>query len=262
MGSSPDAIAPGLLNSKYLMHPDLERLIELQEVDAAVARLNAEVAALPKRISSIETKLNSAKAKIDKVKAAQKAGEQAKRSHESEIQSQQQKISKYKDQSLNVKTNDEYRALLHEVSFAEQNIKGLEDKILEVMIDADTQKDELKAAELDLKIQTADIEREKEQARQITAKDEAELKTINARRDELRKLIAEDTLQHYDRVLKFRGTGLAVEKNGMCMGCRVYLRPQVLQHVHTNNEIVFCDQCQRVLYSAAPAIAPPAEANA
>jgi hypothetical protein len=66
-----------------------------------------------------------------------------------------------------------------------------------------------------------------------------------------------DTLQHYDRVAKFRGSGLAVEKNGMCMGCRVYLRPQVLQHVHTNNEIIFCDQCQRVLYSEAPAVAVP-----
>jgi predicted nucleic acid-binding Zn-ribbon protein len=244
------------------MHPDLERLIELQSVDAAIARLNAEVAALPKRIADIETKLNNAKAEIERVKAATKAGDLAKRSHESEIQSQQQKISKYKDQSLNVKTNDEYKALLHEISFAEQNIKGLEDKILEVMLDADVKKDELKAAETELRIQTADIEREKEQARQITAKDEAELKEIRARRDELRKAIAEDTLRHYERVLKFRGSGIAVEKNGMCMGCRVYLRPQVIQHVHTNAEIIACDQCQRILYSEAPAIAPPTEETA
>ena len=244
------------------MNPDLERLIELQAVDADIARLNAEIATFPKRVAAIETKLNKAKAQIEKVKAAAKAGEQAKRGYESEIQTQQQKISKYKDQSLNVKTNDEYRALLKEVSFAEESIKGLEDKILEVMMDADTKKDELKAAEIELKSETAEIEREKEQARQVTAKDEAELKTENARRDELRKAIPEDTLAHYERVLKFRGSGLAVEKNGMCMGCRVYLRPQVLQHVHTNNEIVFCDQCQRILYSEAPAIAPPTDTSA
>jgi predicted nucleic acid-binding Zn-ribbon protein len=242
------------------MHPDLERLIELQSVDSAVARLNAEVAALPKKIAAIETKLNSAKAQVEKVKAAIKAGEQAKRAHEGDIQTQQQKISKYKDQSLNVKTNPEYKALLQEINFAEQAIKGLEDKILDVMIDADTKKDELKVAENELKSETAEIEREKEQARQITARDEAELATLHAKRIDLRKAIEPDTLAHYERVMKFRGSGLAVEKNGMCMGCRVYLRPQVLQHVHTNQEIIFCDQCQRVLYSEEPAVAPPPDA--
>lgn len=244
------------------MHPDLEHLIELQTADAAIARLNAEIAAFPKRIAGIETKLNSAKAHVEKVKASAKAGEHSKRGFESDIQSQQQKISKYKDQSLNVKTNAEYKALLQEINFAEDAIRGLEDKILEVMMDADTRKEELKAAEADLKAQTADIEHEKEEARQVTAKDEAELKTIHAKREELRKAINPDTLQHYDRVLKFRGSGIAIEKNGMCMGCRVYLRPQVLQHIHTHNEIVVCDQCQRILYSEAPAVAPPTEASA
>ncbi len=244
------------------MHSDLEHLIELQGVDATIARLHAEISALPRRMASIETKLNNAKAQVDKVKTSMKSGEQSKRAYEGDIQTHQQKISKYKDQSLNVKTNPEYKALLQEISFAEEAIKGLEDKILEVMLDADTKKDQLKAAETELKAETAEIEREKEEARKITAKDEAELKEINAKRDELRKGISSETLEHYDRVSKFRGSGLAVEKNGMCMGCRVFLRPQVLQHVHTNNEIVFCDQCQRILYSEAPAIAPPTEASA
>lgn len=244
------------------MHPDLERLIELQAVDATIARLRAEIAMLPKKITAIETKLNASKAQVEKVKASMQAGDKAKRGHEGEIQAQQQKISKYKDQSLNVKTNAEYKALLEEIRFAEDAIKGFEDKILEVMLDADVKKDELKTAENELKSEMAEIEREKEQARQITAKDEAELKTENAKRDELRKTISSDTLAHYDRVLKFRGTGLAVEKNGMCMGCRVYLRPAVLQHIHTNSEIIFCDQCQRILYYEEPAAAPSTEASA
>ena len=241
------------------MHSDLEHLIELQAVDATIARLHSEISALPRRMASIETKLNASKTQVEKVKASMKTSEQAKRTHESDIQTQQQKISKYKAQSLNVKTNPEYKALLEEIRFAEEAIQKLEDKILEGMIDTDTKKEELKAAENELKSETAEIEHEKEQARQITAKDEAELQQENAKRDELRKAISPDTLAHYDRVLKFRGSGLAMEKNGMCMGCRVFLRPQVLQHVHTNNEIIFCDQCQRILYSEAPAVAPPAQ---
>ena len=241
------------------MHPDLERLIELQAVDSDIARLNAEVAALPKKIAAIETKLHNSKAQVEKVKAAMQAGDKAKRGFEGDIQAQQQKISKYKDQSLNVKTNAEYKALLQEIQFAEEAIRGFEDKILEGMMTLDEQREALKRAENELRSETAEIEREKEQARQITAKDEAELKQEHAKRDELRKAISPDTLQHYERVLKFRGSGLAVEKKGMCMGCRVFLRPQVLQHVHTNNEIIFCDQCQRILYSEEAAVAPPAD---
>jgi hypothetical protein len=244
------------------MHADLEHLIELQTVDAAIARLNAEISTLPRRMSSIETKLNGAKAQVEKIKATMQAGDKAKRGFEGDIQGQQQKISKYKDQSLNVKTNPEYKALLQEIQFSEEAIRGLEDKILEVMLDADTKKDELKAAEAELKAQTAEIEREKEDARNITARDEAELKTVNAKRAELRKVIASETLEHYDRVLKFRGSGLAEMKNGMCMGCRVFLRPQVIQHVHQNNEIIFCDQCQRILYSEEPAVEAPTGTSA
>jgi hypothetical protein len=161
------------------MHPDLERLIELQAVDTTITRLHAEVAALPKKMAAIETKLNASKAQVEKVKAAMQAGDKAKRGFEGDIQAQQQKISKYKDQSLNVKTNPEYKALLQEIQFAEEAIRGFEDKILEVMMAADMQKEDLKRAENELKSETAEIEREKEQARQITAKDEAELKQEN-----------------------------------------------------------------------------------
>ena len=66
-----------------------------------------------------------------------KADEAAKRKHEGTISEVRGKISKYRDQSLDVKTNDQYKALLHEIQFAEKEIAGTEDKILELMVNAD-----------------------------------------------------------------------------------------------------------------------------
>jgi len=105
------------------MLPDVQHLMELQQADREILRLNQEVAALPKRVAAIEEKLAGTKAVLEKAKAAVKADEATKRKYESAIQDQQGKISKYRDQSLAVKTNEQYKALLHEIQFAEQDIK-------------------------------------------------------------------------------------------------------------------------------------------
>src|SRR5271165_5966990 len=199
------------------MHSDLNKLIDLQQVDSRVAALKAEVAALPAEVRQIEAKLAGSQARVEAVKAAMKADENARRKHESDIQDQQQKISKYRDQSLNVKTNQEYKALLSEIEQAEAEIRKLEDKILEIMVTADARKEELKQAEAALKADAAENEREKEHARQQTAEDEKALAELNAQRQQLRANISDDTLRHYDRVMKLRRSALsAVHDDQMC----------------------------------------------
>ena len=242
------------------MTSDLQNLIRLQQIDSQMAALRAEIAALPKHVAAIEAKLAGSKAKVEAAVAAGKADDANRRKHESDIQDQQQKISKYRDQSLNVKTNDEYRALLHEIQFAEANIAKLEDKILELMVTADVRKETLKKAEAELKADTAENDREKEEARRRTAADQEELAELTAKRTALRVAVTEDVLRHYDRLLKLRGTALAaVYENQMCSGCSVLLRPQVFQDVMTNEQFLTCDTCKRILYYVPPPPKPEEE---
>src|ERR1700720_4841439 len=156
------------------MLEDLQKLIELQQIDREIHRLNEEVAALPRKVSEIESKLATTKAQLDQAQATIKADEAARRKLESQILDHQQKISKYRDQSLAVKTNDQYKALLHEIQFAEKEIAANEDKILELMVNAEEREKEVKAAEAELKAETAEIEKEKKIAHDRTAEDEKE----------------------------------------------------------------------------------------
>lgn len=235
------------------MNSDLQKLIDLQVVDTRIAALRAEIAALPKHVAQIESKLAGSKTKLEAAQAEIKADEAAKRKHESDIQDQQQKISKYRDQSLHVKTNDEYRALMHEIQFAEANIAKAEDKILELMVAADARKSAMKQVEGELKADTAENEKEKEHARQQTAEDEKQLAELTAQRHQLRAGVTEETLTHYDRVLKLRGTALsAVYEDENCATCRVRLRPQVFQEVMSNEQIITCFYCNRILYYVPP----------
>lgn len=235
------------------MNSDLEKLIDLQQVDARIAVLRAEVATLPKHVHEIEAKLAGSKARVEAAQAAMKADETSKRKHEGDIQDQQQKVSKYRDQSLNVKTNHEYKALMDEIKFAEEKIAASEDKILEIMVAADTRKEALKKAEATLKADTAENEKEKEAARLRTAEDEKELAELGEHRNQLRSGVSEEVLTHYDRVFKRRGSALsAVHEDEMCSACRVMLRPQVFQEVMSNQQFITCDYCHRIFYYIPP----------
>jgi len=230
------------------MLADIEKLLQLQVADQEIRKLQEEIAELPKRIGVIEQKLAGTKAQLEKARAAAKADEANKKKYESTIQDLQGKISKYRDQSLDVKTNEQYKALLHEIQFAEQEIRINEDRILEVMVNVEAREKAVKAAETELKAETARIEKEKEDARRVTAEDQAKLAEWNGKRDGLRQGIDGDLLRHYERVMKFRGSGLAEVRDQKCMGCQVMLRPQTYNVVRNGEQIVFCDSCQRVLY--------------
>ena len=229
------------------MSPDIENLLALQQADREIQRLKNEIAALPKRVAVIEEKLAGTKAVLEKAKVAVKTDEASRRKYETAITDLQQKISKYRDQSLDVKTNEQYKALLHEIQFAEQDIRINEDKILELMVNAESREKDVKAAEAELKEEAAEIEKEKAEARSRTAQDEKELSEWNAKREKARGAIDGDLLRHYDRVLKFRGSGIAEALNQKCMGCQVMLRPQTYNEIRTG-KLIMCDSCQRVLY--------------
>ena len=229
------------------MLPDIQRLMEMQEADRNIFRLKEEIAALPKRVAAIEEKLAGTRATVEKAKADIKADEGAKRKYESAITDLQGKISKYRDQSLDVKTNEQYKALLHEIQFAEQDIRNHEDKILELMVNSESREKALKAAEAEMKAESAEIEKEKIVARERTAQDEKELKEWNAKRDSLRSGIDPDLLRHFERVSKFRGSGIAEVRGQKCMGCQVMLRPQTFNDVRSG-QIVMCESCQRILF--------------
>jgi len=241
------------------MNSDLERLIELEKVDREVARLSDEVAALPKRVAAIEEKLAEHKAAVEKAKTRIKSNEAGRRQLEADIKGLQEKIAKYRSQSSSVKTNEEYRALMHEVDFAEKQISSCEDKILELMISLESDEKSLKQAEVDLKAESADVEKEKAETRVRTAEDEKLLTGLGEKRSTLRSSVDDSALAHYDRVMRQRKSAISEAREQKCLACFVMLRPQTWQEIRTNEQIVTCSSCGRILYFDPANEAPPPE---
>jgi predicted nucleic acid-binding Zn-ribbon protein len=240
------------------MNADLERLIELEKVDREASRLTEEVAGLPKRVSAIEEKLAEHKAAVEGAKARIKGNEVNRRKMEADIKGFQEKIAKYRSQSSSVKTNDEYRALMHEVEFAEKQIASCEDNTLELMIGLENEEKALKIAEAELKTESADVEKEKAEARVRTAEDEKLLAGLKEKREQLSSSVNDSALAHYDRVMGRRKSALAEARDQKCMACFVMVRPQTWQDIRANEQIITCNTCGRILYfdPASEAAAP------
>ena len=230
------------------MRPDIANLIRLQQMQTEIARLENEVAALPKRMAEIETKLAGAKQKVATVEARIKQEEHDRRAREADIKDWNSKIIKLREQSSSVKTNEQYRALLDEIAYAEKEIGNCEEKILISMEETDALKKSLAEAQAELKADVAEVEKEKEYARSVTAKDEEELGKLRAERESVRSQVDENTVLTFDRVAAKRGTAMAEVIGGSCSACHVAVRPQRLNDLLNDAELVSCDSCNRILY--------------
>src|SRR5215468_4001456 len=119
------------------MHADLERLITLQRLDTAAEAARKKLAEEPEREKSLDARLDAAKQRVASAKERLASNQNARRAMEKELAVHQGRLSKFREQAMAVKTNQEYHAIQHEMAFAQTEIKTREDQMLELMVEAD-----------------------------------------------------------------------------------------------------------------------------
>ena len=235
------------------MLPDLKLVIRLQDIDFRLAELAREIATLPVHIAEIEKKLVSHERKLEADRAALAANQKERKKCEGDIQVQEQKISKLKDQTLSAKTNEQYRAFQHEIEFCQKEISKSEDRILELMGESESLDKNVKVAEAALKAEKAQVEAEKNVARERTAVDQKAQSELQTERASIAKSISPANYQNYERVRKGRkGIAVAEVVDGRCTVCQISLRPQYFQDLKRGESILACESCQRILYYNPP----------
>jgi len=235
------------------MLPDLERLILLQDIERRAAAAARIVADAPGTLAALATTLANAKAGVESAKAALADNQVARRALERDLQTAQQRLDKYKDQSMAVKTNEEFHAMQHQMAAVKADIDRLEGSILEVMMTADDLQQRLTGAEATLKAQTAAVAA---QQAAVSAERDANAAIVSACAAERAALVAQMTpsvVATFDKVARQRaGVGVARAEQERCVVCQVRLRPMVYTAVKRNDSITQCDSCQRILYFIPP----------
>jgi predicted nucleic acid-binding Zn-ribbon protein len=230
------------------MLQDLTLALRLQALDRKIVSLENEIATLPKHIADIEKKLIAHTRRLEADRAALAANARDRKKLEGDIQVQEQKISKLRDQMLQVKTNEQYRAFQNEIAYAEGEIRKAEDKILELMEQSEALERNVKAAEADLKAQQKHVEEEKEHARDRTAIDQKALEEERSERSSIVGQMTPKVYADYERIRKkTKGNPIADATEGRCDACQIALRPQFFQDLRRGDKIMFCESCGRIL---------------
>ncbi len=240
------------------MDADLERVIALQKIDSAVHEAERRLADEPEQLKSLEARLEHATQTVATAKDALVKNHGARREIEKDVAVHQGRLSKFRDQAMAVKTNQEYHAIQHEIAFAQTEIKKLEDRILELMVDGDDLTAAVKRAEGALAAEQKAVEAGKKMLVAAHGQLNATVGRMRSERQSLVGSMNPRVLAVFDLVSNRRnGVAVAEAKDGICTICHVRLRPQVFNTVRRNDEIVQCDSCLRILFFVPPPVPSP-----
>lgn len=241
------------------MSPDLQRLIKLQQLESTLADARATIAAHPQRLADADARLNESKQALEMAKGRLKDNQEARRNLEKDVAVYQGRLTKFKDQLSLVKTNKEYQAMQHEIATAQSDLGGVEEKVLELMLEADTITADVKRTDAALSTRQKEIDKEKKALTEELASVETSLKAASEARAELVKDLDARLMAIFDSVARVR-KGVAIStatRDGLCAACHVRLRPFVFQQIRQNDAIIQCESCHRILYWIPPP--PPIE---
>ncbi len=245
------------------MHPDLELLIRLQSLDDATARAKQTIADMPSEVAALDARLVDKEQQLAAARQRLDDCQKARRELEKQLAAVQTRLSRYKEQLMEVKTNKEYQAMQHEIATAEREVRTIEDRILDRMEEAEQVTKDVKRVEAEVASERAAGTAETQKLDDLRVTLDAQIERAVGERAELVAGISAEALAIFDTVARLRkGVAVVEVRDGHCTVCNVRLRPQRFLEIRRNDSLIQCESCLRILYYVPPPGGDQAPADA
>ena len=227
----------------------LGNLINLQQIDSEIYKLEREKQAKPEEIKAIDAAFESKKQALAALEKTYLDLQKQKKDKELELGSKEEAAKKLQGQLFQLKTNKEYQIMLQQIADAKADASMIEEKILIIMeqmdkvkADTDTEKQRLKTEETTFNAQKNTIQT------RIKEIDDR-LAVLEGQRKQAIPGIDPKIFVQYERILTNRdGLAIVLAKDNSCQGCNMFVPPQVINLIKMYEHIITCETCNRILY--------------
>lgn len=229
----------------------IKNLLILQDRDLVVRRLNDQLDAIPKDIRKCEADIQAETEALEQSKSKLQHLEVERKDLENQVDSAETQINKYKNQQLQVKKNEEFQALSHEIEQLQEKIAGWEEREIALMLDIDAEQEVFSGREAVYDDTVTEIR--------------ARISQLRAQETEVRKQLAEaeealracsgsvtgDFANTYEGLVKRTRLPVVVSlEQQTCKGCHLRVSNDTLEQARRGDELTTCDNCGRILYFA------------
>ena len=233
------------------MLPELDRLVRLQRLDDAMTAARQAIDAFPGKSDALNARIESHTSALATVEQRLADNKTARQELEKDVAQVQTRLTRFKEQLMEVKTNKEYHAVQAEIATADTEVQRLEDQILERMLESDELNAEMIAAKQAVESERLAVSTERETLEKERADLQAQLEQHSFDRTMLVAEISVPTMSLFDTLSRGRkGIALGEARDGRCSVCQVRLRPQLYNELRRNTALLQCESCQRILYYA------------
>ncbi len=233
------------------LNPQIEKLLALQAREQKVRRLEQLLQTIPIDMKRLQAAIEGEEKALADSKARLRKMEVSRNNLDNRVGVAQEQILRYKHQQLQVKKNEEYQALIHEIEGLEKKILDWEEEEIGLMLEIDSETEIYKEQEAS-SVSSTELIRGK-------------IDTLENRRADLKNRLADAVLrlQSADRGIDpaylkaYRPmaahmklpvvVGLEMQK---CLGCHLRVSNEILEKARKGVALTTCHNCGRLVYFA------------
>jgi predicted nucleic acid-binding Zn-ribbon protein len=243
---------------------ELQQLVALQNLDTSIRKLQADLESIPQRRAEIESEFDQRAFEIRALENRRDEARHARTRLETEVGEQRLRVERADRNLMSSTKQDEYTAAIREADAARKQIATLETQILEQMETLESAEAALTERAEEVASLNSDREARLQSFDEETRLQADKLATNRAERERLVAALPKAMGAQYVRIVARIRDGVAVAeaRNGACMACFMALRPQAMAQVRRGEEIITCDNCNRILYYVPKDSAPASQASA
>lgn len=225
-------------------------VLKLQEADMARQQLETQLKQVPFELAELDKRVAEEKAMFEAKRKASQEIEIQRKDIDNRMKTAEAQVLKFKTQQSEVRKNDEYQALSHQIETAEAEVSALETQEIELMMKMDEATAAVRLAEAECKRRLADLAGQTALIREKEAQCQAKLAAQTGAVEAAAEGVPPVWRRAYDSAKSRtkRPPFVAAMQDHRCGGCHLRVSNEIAEVARLGGKPVACDNCGRVVY--------------